>query len=293
MARIRTIKPEFFRHEALQDLEVANPGRFVMLIFAGLWGHCDSKGRFEWRPRQLKLDILPFLTFDMSESLEVLVAAGLLKRYVVDGKEYGEIPTFEKHQRLSGKEAQDGEKHPARTEESEVKHQGSVGEAPGKDKNPRKGKGREKEVEGEKEGKGNGLLPPPAAQPSPDTKDEASDTELQAACRETWRAYAEAFLSRYGTEPVRNAKVNAAIKGFVKRVGYTDAPHVAGFYLSHADAFYLRKCHDAGLLQSDAEKLRTEWATNRKVTSLSAKQQERTGTMMDTVQSILAERADT
>lgn len=45
MARIRTIKPEFFRHEGLQDLEQANPGAYAMLVFAALWGHCDKHGR--------------------------------------------------------------------------------------------------------------------------------------------------------------------------------------------------------------------------------------------------------
>lgn len=101
MARIRTIKPEFFRHEALQDLEIANPGKYPMMVFEALWGHCDNKGRFEWKPRMLKLDILPFLPFNMAETLAILESAGMVRKYIVDGKEYGEVPTFEKHQRLS------------------------------------------------------------------------------------------------------------------------------------------------------------------------------------------------
>lgn len=141
MARIRSVKPDFFRHETLQDLEIANPGSYPMMVFAGLWGHCDSKGRFEWRPRQLKLDILPFLPFDMAGTLEILERACMVKRYSVDGKEYGEVPTFEKHQRLSGKEATEGEKHPEPTWEVVVKQQGSSGEIP----ESQEGKGREEE----------------------------------------------------------------------------------------------------------------------------------------------------
>lgn len=118
----------------------------------------------------------------------------------------------------------------------------------------------------------------------------AAEAELQAACREAWSAYSAAFRGRYGTEPVRNAKVNSSIKGFVQRVGREEAPHIADFYLSHSDSFYVRHCHDVAYLQKDAEKLRTEWATNRKVTGITARQQERTGTMADTVQSILLER---
>lgn len=149
MARIRSIKPDFFRHEALQDAEIANPGKYPMMVFAGLWGHCDSKGRFEWRPRQLKLDILPFLPFDMAETLEILAKSGMVNRYEVDGKSYGEIPTFEKHQRLSGKEVTEGEKHPEPNGEATGKQSGSNGD----EQESQEGKGRE--------GNRNGVNPAP------------------------------------------------------------------------------------------------------------------------------------
>lgn len=133
MARIRTIKPEFFRDEDLQDLEAAHSGCHVMLVFAGLWGHCDRNGAFEWRPRQLKLDILPFLPFSMDQALGLLEGAGFIRRYTVDGKEYGLVPSFAKHQRLNGKEAQEPCRYPVPQEGSfmEVsgKQRGSNGEA--------------------------------------------------------------------------------------------------------------------------------------------------------------------
>lgn len=113
MARIRTVKPEFFRHEQLQELEMQHPGKYTMLVFAGLWGHCDNRGRFEWRPRQLKLDILPFIEFDMAATLDLLAEAQMVVRYEVGGRTYGEIPTFGKHQRISGREASDGERFPS------------------------------------------------------------------------------------------------------------------------------------------------------------------------------------
>ena len=149
MARIRTIKPEFFRHEGLQDIEAANPGRHVMLVFAGLWGHCDKHGRFEWKPRTLKLDILPFLNFDMAGTLEILRAGGFVRKYRgEDGRDYGEIDSFEKHQRISGKEAQESGKFPEPVEYDDVNN----GEATGKHPESQERKGREKEKE--QEGKG-------------------------------------------------------------------------------------------------------------------------------------------
>jgi hypothetical protein len=101
MARIRNVKPDFFRHEGLQDLEKANPGKYPMFVFEGLWTKCDRQGVFEWKPRSLKLDILPFLDFCMEETLKILETAGYVQRYVVDGKEYGIIQTFRKHQVIS------------------------------------------------------------------------------------------------------------------------------------------------------------------------------------------------
>ena len=132
MARIRTIKPDFFRHELLQDLEISHPGMYPMMVFAALWGHCDSQGVFIFKPRQLKLDILPFLNFEMEKTLQILVDAEPINRYSVDGKEYGKIESFLRHQRLSGKEVTNGEKFPDVDCEATGKQLGSTGEAPGK-----------------------------------------------------------------------------------------------------------------------------------------------------------------
>jgi hypothetical protein len=118
----------------------------------------------------LKLDILPFLEFDMTDTLDVLVSAGFINRYTVDGKEYGEIPTFGDHQRIGGKEAQEPVRYPEPAPlpreakgkrrrsngEATVKQQGSTGEAPGKQSGLQEGKGIGREEE--KEGEGNGFL---------------------------------------------------------------------------------------------------------------------------------------
>jgi hypothetical protein len=78
-----------------------------------------------------------------------------------------------------------------------------------------------------------------------------------------WQAYAQAYLTRYGVEPVRNAKVNGQLAALVGRLGADDAPQVAAFYLRHDRRQYQAVGHAVGLLLRDAEQLRTEWATNR------------------------------
>lgn len=98
MARIRTVKPDFFRHEALQDLEAANPGACPMLVFMGLWCTADREGRFEWRPRRIKLDVLPFLDFDLEATLSLLVEGGFLSRYQHQGEWYGQVCAWDRHQ---------------------------------------------------------------------------------------------------------------------------------------------------------------------------------------------------
>ena len=111
-------------------------------------------------------------------------------------------------------------------------------------------------------------LPPalpgaPAVVPAEKTVVE-KDTELQAACRETWKAYAEAYATRYGAAPVRNAAVNAKVKQFVQRLGHDEAPGVAAWFVQHVnDAFVVRNCHSVGALLQGAEAYRTQWATGR------------------------------
>ncbi len=98
MARIRSVKPEFFRHEGLQALEVSHPELRPMLTFEGLWIVVDLSGRFEWRPKSLHLDILPFVPYEFSAALELLESAGFIVRYESGGKTFGHIPSFALHQ---------------------------------------------------------------------------------------------------------------------------------------------------------------------------------------------------
>jgi len=105
MARIRSVKPGFLKHELLQDLEDKHPALRPMLTYLGLWLVADREGCFEWRPRQLHLDILAFLPCRMEESLVLLQKHGFIRKYEAEGKAYGWIPTFKRHQRISGYEA--------------------------------------------------------------------------------------------------------------------------------------------------------------------------------------------
>ena len=91
---------------------------------------------------------------------------------------------------------------------------------------------------------------------------------------ETWEAYRAAFRARYSVDPVRNAKVNGQVAALVKRLGVKEAPRVAEFYVTHNGQAYVARGHSLGMLLIDAEKLRTEWATGRRITMREARSAE-------------------
>lgn len=103
MGRIRTVKPEFFIHEGLQEMQLDSKMP-LMLVFLGLLTQADREGRFKWQPKILKLAILPFIPFDMETALDRLVASGHLRKYEVDGRVYGDVPTFADHQNINSHE---------------------------------------------------------------------------------------------------------------------------------------------------------------------------------------------
>ena len=104
MARIRTIKPEFFRHEGLFQAE-QETGLPLRLAFIGLLTTCDREGRFKWRPKELKLDCLPYDDIDFSRVLDAWATRGFVVKYESDGNFYGYVPGFTRHQAINHREA--------------------------------------------------------------------------------------------------------------------------------------------------------------------------------------------
>lgn len=105
MGTIRTIKPEFFKHEDLHELgESAGAGALVRIVYAGLWCEADREGRLRWKPRRLRLEICPWDPEESFEAaLEALRREGYVHRYEVDGELYGWLPKFRVHQVINVK----------------------------------------------------------------------------------------------------------------------------------------------------------------------------------------------
>lgn len=106
MSRIRTIKPDFFKHEELYELELETKLP-IRLAFIGIWTVCDREGRFKWRPNQIKIDVIPYDKCDFSRVLDALATRGFIEEYESDtGERYGFVPTFGSHQVINNRESQ-------------------------------------------------------------------------------------------------------------------------------------------------------------------------------------------
>ncbi|HGM5443499.1 TPA: helix-turn-helix domain-containing protein [Stenotrophomonas maltophilia] len=120
-----------------------------------------------------------------------------------------------------------------------------------------------------------------------------SETDLQAACRATWAAYASAYRDRHGVAPVRNAKVNSNVRQIVQRLGHGEAPLVAAWFLTVNERYVVQNMHDLGALLAKCEAYRTQWATGRQVTEEAARQTDKTQTNLgaaDAAKALLAQR---
>lgn len=103
MARIRTIKPEFFDHVGLFDAE-QETGLPLRLAYIGLWTQADREGRFIYEPRRLKARILPFDDVDFLRVLDALTTRGFIQTYEIAEKKYAFIPSWHDHQSINNKE---------------------------------------------------------------------------------------------------------------------------------------------------------------------------------------------
>ena len=101
MARIRTIKPEFWRDEVLASISAE-----AALLAIGLLNHCDDEGYFNANPKLVESDVFPLraLTNPTPALLLELSRIGYIEVFSgSDGKTYGKVANFEKHQVINKK----------------------------------------------------------------------------------------------------------------------------------------------------------------------------------------------
>lgn len=97
MARIRTVKPEFWTSE--QVMECSTTSR---LLFIGMWNFCDDGGNHPASAKTLKAEVFPgddFSADDVQAMVDELVAQELLMPYIADGKRYLHVTGWH-HQKI-------------------------------------------------------------------------------------------------------------------------------------------------------------------------------------------------
>jgi hypothetical protein len=99
VARIRTIKPEFWKHEDLSDLPEA-----THMLAGALLNMADDEGYFNAKPALVKAECSPLRepSVSIQDSLGALAKIGYLQFFAgSDGKRYGRVVKFDDHQRVN------------------------------------------------------------------------------------------------------------------------------------------------------------------------------------------------
>lgn len=174
MARIRTIKPEFWEDEKIAQLSM--PCR---LFYIGTWNYADDAGVFRANTALLKSKIFPYddiRTSEIQKYLDALVEARMILPISHNGESFYVIRTFRSHQKFDAR-------YPNHLIDNEIlkdltsAHLPPDGDTLGTQREPTTGGG-----EGKGGGKGNiPPLPPKGELPSWKTDIEIYKQELRTA----------------------------------------------------------------------------------------------------------------
>jgi hypothetical protein len=93
MARIRTVKPEFW-----SDSKIIECSLNARLLFIGALNFSDDEGNLDRSSRQLKAQVLPADDVDCEPLIKEMIENFLCTEYSVNGKKYLHINNFKKHQ---------------------------------------------------------------------------------------------------------------------------------------------------------------------------------------------------
>lgn len=99
MARIRTIKPEFFTSLTIADLTPEQ-----RLTFIGLWTHVDDAGRCVDDARLIKAAVWPLddrTAADIESDLRALTESSLITRYILNQRRYLAVRSWDEHQKIN------------------------------------------------------------------------------------------------------------------------------------------------------------------------------------------------
>jgi len=286
MPRSRNIKPSLFKNELLGE---ADP--LLTILFEGLWCLADREGRLEDRPKRIKAEIFPYREIpDFNRYLTVLEQLGFIHRYTVNNHPYIHVINFAIHQSPHKTEKQSIiPKPPIKSDSCPLTDTAPL--------NTEMVKVKESLIPD------SGYLIPDSSNtdlltadsgPLINSEKEATNKkqatkEAKEARKEIWEEYSKAYFVRYATDPVRNAKVNTAVKQIHERIG-KEAKYVVAFYVTINDQFLIKQSHALGPLLQNCEGYVTQWRRGQAVTTTSARQTDQSQSNFDAAEQAIALR---
>ena len=101
MARIRTIKPEFFT-----SADIVSLSPLARLFYVSMWCEADREGRLSWNTKTFKIRYFPADDCDIEAIAQECIDAELITLYEIEGKKFAEIPSFKTHQVINNRESE-------------------------------------------------------------------------------------------------------------------------------------------------------------------------------------------
>jgi hypothetical protein len=262
MARIRSIKPEFFTSLTIADLELS-----TRLTFIGLWTYVDDNGVGLADPRLIRaavwpLEEAPDILQRTREDLQSLHAARLVTLYEASGKALLAVSNWSEHQKVSHprkpryprpQDVHEQDDAPSDQDSCEP-HEGS-GASPEDFQSPPESLRPEQGAGSREQGAGSGRESEPSA-----SDDDPPRTDVERVCRHL----ADVLEKSGSKKPGINKTWRNDVRLLLDRDGVTVDQAIAAIDWAHADSFWQAHILSPAKLRAKYETLRRQAAGQRR-----------------------------
>lgn len=240
MARIRSVKPAFFRSIAINKLPIA-----TRLTFIGLWTYVDDEGRGVDDARLVKAELWPlddkYTAKRVEADLTLLAKEKRIVRYKSKGRAYIAITNWLEHQKINHPQESSFPDPDALPDDS--------GNDPGKDqeRSIQEGKGKEGNKEGTRE-KDSAQSSLPAARQRRDSYEQDFEVVWDSYPRKLARKDALSAYQARRRSGVSAADLLKATRNYAASVAGKDQD-----YVKYGSTFYGPKDHWRDYLEPQSE----------------------------------------
>jgi hypothetical protein len=208
MARIRTIKPEFWSSEQVMECST-----IARLLFIGMWNFCDDGGNHVDSEKTLKAEIFPaddISSTDVRRMIDELSANGLITLYTAQNKGFIHVNGWH-HQKID----RPNPKHPPFIGDGSVPIRRTIDDQSPPEGKGREGKGKEQELSSslrseDSQSPGKGELP--LADPSTTVRQHPASEKLFGALLESYHRRLPKGQHVSVLNPKRRKRIQAADK---------------------------------------------------------------------------------